>query len=684
MSYKNDCKYLTTIIFLFIYGFCYSQKEINIWYFGNSAGIDFNQNPPAPLINSNMKAVNGTSVMSDENGNLLFYSNGHKVWNRNHQVMSHGTLSVDTVVVANQSVLIVPKPLSSTIYYIFVVSSVNSSYINLTYNIIDLSLDNGYGDVTVMNQILYYQVAFALTGIGTNDCNGIWVINLDEHSNFLSFKVDSSGLNTTPVITTIGYSVSEQDAYIKPTLDGKKIASTHQHGIDLFDFNFSAGTVSNKVTLTDIYSPRTVEFSPDNSKIYTITEPYPLEILHQYDISSGVSSTIMNSHTIVDTINCWGSSGDLYLGPDKKVYCGILTCSDSIHLISNQNYLGVINYPNASGTACNYNPAYFNLGSGQYISYLSNFVRNYYNNKPQLNFQDLCVKDTVHFTADTIAGINSYSWNFGDTNSLNNYSSLKNPSHYYGKTGIYKITLSANECMVTDSITISDPILVNLGNDTSICDGTSLKLDAKNYPAIYSWSTGNTTEIITVSKAQRYKVQVLNSCNEGVDSIDVGIIPYLEKPLSKDTTACTSSSIDLRAGSASAKYYWNTNDTTETISVDQSGKYWVTISNRCFNKTDSININIINPRVDLTGENIITPNNDGKNDEFILLKETSNLNDFHLEIYNRWGSLVYVTDSSDSYWQAKNISDGIYYYSVRIKNCKNETVDNKGIITVLR
>ncbi|TXI67741.1 MAG: hypothetical protein E6Q46_02540 [Flavobacterium sp.] len=69
----------------------FAQGEANIWYFGNKAGISFNSGVPVPLLDGQMQADEGCATLSDANGNLLFYTNGITVWNRNHQIMPNGT-----------------------------------------------------------------------------------------------------------------------------------------------------------------------------------------------------------------------------------------------------------------------------------------------------------------------------------------------------------------------------------------------------------------------------------------------------------------------------------------------------------------------------------------------------------------------------------------------------------------
>src|SRR5215467_3806249 len=94
-----------------------AQGEANIWYFGESAGLDFNNDPPLVLTNGAMSDFEGCSSISDADGNLLFYTNGLTVWNKNHEIMMngdglHGNSS------ATQC-LIVKMPDATSIYYIF-------------------------------------------------------------------------------------------------------------------------------------------------------------------------------------------------------------------------------------------------------------------------------------------------------------------------------------------------------------------------------------------------------------------------------------------------------------------------------------------------------------------------------------------------------------------------------------
>src|SRR6185436_12341018 len=96
----------------------HAQKENNIWCFGNRAGLDFNSGSPVVFTGAAISTMEGCSSVADSSGNLLFYTDGRTVWNKNHVAMPNGT-SLNGGSSSTQSAIIVKMPGNANIYYIF-------------------------------------------------------------------------------------------------------------------------------------------------------------------------------------------------------------------------------------------------------------------------------------------------------------------------------------------------------------------------------------------------------------------------------------------------------------------------------------------------------------------------------------------------------------------------------------
>src|SRR6187399_2322300 len=105
--------FVTSILLFFIISLP-AQNQTNNWFFGDSAGITFNTSPPSLIFGSGLNTAEGSASISDINGNLLFYSDGVSVWDRNNNVMNNGTGLLGHIS-STQSAIIVPKPGSNSL-----------------------------------------------------------------------------------------------------------------------------------------------------------------------------------------------------------------------------------------------------------------------------------------------------------------------------------------------------------------------------------------------------------------------------------------------------------------------------------------------------------------------------------------------------------------------------------------
>ncbi|WP_431134823.1 T9SS type B sorting domain-containing protein [Psychroserpens mesophilus] len=462
--------------------FTYSQQEASYWYFGQNAGLRFNAGAGTvtAVTDGQINTLEGCTSISDATGNLLFYTDGQTVWNQNHQIMPNGDYFGGTGLLGDPSStssgLIVPKPQDPSQYYIFTVDEPHhdnaSAFPNqftgnydsggsvpvqddgfnngLNYSLVDINLAGGLGDVDPVEKniplITYdptdqdeisYKCSEKITAVKADDCSSFWVIThfVDR---FYAFKVDTNGVDTNPVISTVGPSVPVQGyrrnslGYIKASPDGSKIAVAHfgfatttagnaAGGVYLFDFDNDTGIVSNSIELygpENNDSPYGVEFSAENKKVYASVNDGPngngASSILQWDLEAlNIPASLQMVHSSSSF-----NAGALQLGIDKRIYRAQVNFAN---LPSSGRFLGVIQNPEADGMAANYNENgvlldvnnNFNnltrIGLPPFIQSLFNSQIDIIQNGISTTELKLCIGDSYTLLAEDIPGAD-YTW----------------------------------------------------------------------------------------------------------------------------------------------------------------------------------------------------------------------------------------------------------------------------------
>jgi len=526
-AYRLNRQFLAvilTFLFLFCYSTVYPQgKEANVWYFGWGAGIDFNQgSPPFALTNSQMyvqSGASGSASIADSNGNLLFYTDGVTIWNKNHQVMQNGS---NIGYWSTQGAIIARQPESEDIYFLFNMGLDQITFENnFQYSIIDMSLANGNGAVkqNAKEIELINEPGTHFTAVHHKNKKDIWIITHGHYDQlYYSFLLTSDSLHTSPIISQVGSILSGSEGYLKVSPNGEKIAialtSGPGHFLEVLDFNNNLGTVSDTTVIHQPFGQYGVEFSPDNDKLYTLGG-----YIFQYNLSAGSPEQILASMTQIS--NAIFGSGALQLAPDGKVY------------IAHQHhtYLSVINEPNELGVSCNLELDAIYLEGRNTTGGLPSFIQSYLND-PEFETEFNCLGDATQFTIKETNGIDSVFWKFND---FDNYpydtSTLFNPIYTFSSADTFYVDLTAysnlNERTTTLMVVIYPIPDPDLGNDTLLCDTLfSLTLNPNCDGDVYAWSTGAFgIPEITVSDTGTYWVTVSkNGCSD-TDTIYIGLHP---------------------------------------------------------------------------------------------------------------------------------------------------------------
>ncbi|MBK5283815.1 MAG: T9SS type A sorting domain-containing protein [Bacteroidia bacterium] len=334
-------------ILLFTSSIASAQHRADKWYFGVLAALDFTGGNPVAVSLSSINTNEGCSSISDSLGNLLFYTDGLMVWNRNHTPMPNGTGLMGGIS-ATQSALIVPFPGSTTLYYIFTVDEIGGAN-GFRYSEVDMNLDAGMGDVTSNKNIFILDhVTEKLSSVQHSNGSDYWIAVHEWGSDaFYVYQLTTTGLQSIPVISHTGMvhdSTQIQNTYgqMKFSFCGDKLAlaAGYLNKAELFSFDNTTGVVYNPVLLSFFDHVYGIEFSSEGSRLYVSTYSGGGTV-EQFDLSSGISATIIASQINVAFVS------DVYalqFGPDGKIY----VCK------SFNSFLGVINNPSALGPLCNY------------------------------------------------------------------------------------------------------------------------------------------------------------------------------------------------------------------------------------------------------------------------------------------------------------------------------------------
>jgi len=605
-------------LFLFL-TFLSSKAQLEASYFIFDRGEAFCF-IPSGILNKTAATVptprpNTIASICDRNGVLQFYTDGNNVWNSSNELMPNGTGLAGNPC-GNQTAVIVPIEESrGKLYYVFTadnggILTCNANFFYdsvFSYSIVDMSLNNGHGDVISKNNVLVRQVNGLIAA--TKHANGIdtWVVTRQFSTNaFYVFKVTSCGISAPQKFilggnedVTSGRTLqfSPDGNWLCAPLLGKYIDSSIVLTNYLFRFNTNTGEIaSDFILLHNVTNGICSAFSP-NSKIFYTTDFSGR--LFQYDLSSNNKASIIQSKIQIPDSNPNPGYWTMFLGIDGKMYISKALKYNLDIIVNPNNYGSTVQYIDDGLISTN--------GQHGQPGFISSYFKPGYIS-PTINIGDLdfisnhryCGLDSIRFALNGQFMYDSLSWTYQNIHSGHSYKStkvdgaIKLPTQGNYIVSLYRYYKCSYDIVVKDMYLDSLP--VTDWNDTMyFCNKNSKTIYAPLDQQSYSWN---------------------NNANN------------------------------------LAQY-------TSTIEEE----VYLTMTNTCGTFKDSTSLTYIS----FFNGNLITPNADNKNDRLEIICKGDYKPD--VTIYNSWGSLVFQKEKYQNEWPTENIENGIYFIEKRIDDC---------------
>jgi gliding motility-associated-like protein len=487
-----------------------------------------------------------------------------------------------------------------------------------------------------------------------------------------------------------------------------------------------AGTIDLTDTLS-IVLPVVHNFGPDvflcgDTGTYILNAPIVPNAMYEwnddtttigsilYVKESGTYTVKINGCAVTDTIGVFFTSEpNLDLGMNHLMCQGEqITLNASSE---NSTYQWLLN-----GVDLNFNQSQLPVTApgGQYVVNVNVMGCGLYSDTVYINFSSyaapafdlgpdtlLCPREIFTLSAD-VQGATSYAWSSKgpDINDAVNYNigvdsfiRIRNEGRYWAFVTI------AKQCEVVDTVIVRYRGNKQLNfNDTALCRGNSLVLDADFGTGIYKWESfppqrddQNNTNQSTyyIYNPGFYTVTALVGHCIFRDSLNVYFNDTLSLTLPKDTVLCQGETFIIRPViSNTSEYTWQDGSKSPTYTALQSGLYSIVAENGCGRDTAQMNIVFESCPCALLLPNAFTPNGDGLNDNFRPL-HACDMENYSMTIFNTYGERIYFTKDPLQGWDGKvkgrllNMGNYVWYVSY-VKASTGQLIQKQGNILLLR
>lgn|GEM_PF-4591862 len=327
----------------------------------------------------------------------------------------------------------------------------------------------------------------------------------------------------------------------------------------------------------------------------------------------------------------------------------------------------------------------------------------------QFSLAYACPADTLHLTnlsSAPGATVINYTWKFGDGST----DTTANPVHVYTTQGNYNVVLEMTNTYCVDSMTLNvntlHPLHASFSNPDTICrdqpvtfTNTSITSQPTGIAPTFSWDFGNGGVSSDYSPTFTYNhndsgIHIITLvATDFVPCIDVTsrMIDILWKPYHHDynVTYCSDGVLPIGITLDDVSYKWTTGDSVCCIIPPATGMYVQTTTNRCGTTYQNIGVRIDSCVKCLFVPSAFTPNGDN-HDDLLHVRAICPIRQFSMKIYNRFGVVVYSSNSInqgwDGFYNSTPLDIGTYMYTIEYMPDLPEARSYflKGDITLIR
>ena len=587
-----------------------AQGPTSHWHFGNQAGIVFDNYQPTSISNSSLSAIAGCSSISTSEGQLLYYGGPSSIFNQSGLTLSNSD-SLKGHNLSHQGALFVPNMIDKARHF-YVTNKYDpnlplsaSQEFNEGFFIHEIlaNLESPMGRIlpNKKNQLFSPKTGTRLTALHHANGRDVWLVIRRPYSDtLLSYLVDENGINQDPVVSLSSVSdTTKPFGQLKASPNGEFLAESfaaympngENFGM-VHQFDRTTGKASNSIILPAFTSSATgvthggVEFSQSGKYVY-YGSPSGLDHLIQYDLSIYDSTSVVSSQ--YQHAFPFGAYA-LQIGIDRKIY--ISSPNDTI--------LRRVENPDTYGSALVLNNSVLNLAPGISFTGLPDFIQTYFH-PAYFDYSRMCGHEPVKFWVRN-NNIDSVRWDFGDPASgAQNTSTLFEPQHQFTSNdtfGVTCITYSAGEpdTFYRELIMFSPPDLSAVDSLYKGCTGEAIELDIpleNKYTNVF-WSDSLDTNFRVFTQPDSLLLTVYNFCDTITQPMVISFENRPQVNLGNDTLFCSEMEATVSAShNGFGDLLWSTSDTTNQITVTDSGSYWVEASNGCDTVRDSISVSFL-------------------------------------------------------------------------------------------